>query len=160
MRLILCIFVCFLVNSCVSKTDSSADIIRNLEAKAKPYFDGLVSTEGYQEVLQRIEAGDEVLISGAPQLAQWTDASTALSLRYSLSRAIIKNPDDVMGLVPDSFSVSELCTIPYIEESIAVESNHVDQSILALQNSSKPSEAHQECIEIYKSLSRNIEKRQ
>jgi len=150
------LLVLVLLSACVSSHNSSKDIIQRLEVEGKPYFEQLVESKEYDNLLDKIEGGDDFLIREAAVLSQWVDASVGLSLRFALSRAIIKNPDAVMSLVPETFSVDELCTIPYIEESKAVELNHIEMSIAALEISSASTTAHYECLKNYKMIMQKI----
>jgi hypothetical protein len=158
MKLIGYLFIILFISSCTSEEISSEEMIKKLEVEGKSYFDDLVSTRKYESLLDKIESGDEILISGSSMLKQWADASTSLSLKYALSRAITKRPDSVMKLIPEHFSVAELCTIPYIEESIEIEKKHVRESLSALEGSTNPNDSHVECINIYKKISKNISK--
>lgn len=158
MKLIKHIFILLMVSGCSMGGIGSNEIIENLELEGKPYFDQLVFTREYESILNKIENGDEILIGGSRIFAQWVDASTSLSLRFSLSRAIIRSPDSVISLIPDVFSASDLCTIPYIEESIEVELRHINESLSALDRSNDSSESHVECINIYKKIKNDITK--
>ena len=156
MKLVNYLFIFIFVSSCSMGDTRQQEIIERLELEGKPYFDQLVSTNEYESLLNEIERGDDILIHGAPILSLWSDASTSLSLKFSLSRAIIQNPDSVMNLIPKYFSVSDLCTIPYIEESIEVEFKHINESLSALENSSNFSESHTKCISVYKKIKNDI----
>ena len=149
MKIFSFIFLLLLLSSCVTIHSPSNKIIARLKIEGKPYFEQLVESQEYDSLLEKIESGDDFLIHEAIVLSQWVDASIGLSLRFALSRAIIKNPDAVMSLVPETFSVDELCTIPYIEESKTVELNHIEMSIAALENSSPSTIAHSECLKNY-----------
>jgi hypothetical protein len=46
-----------------------------------------------------------------------------------------------MRLVPEFFSISDLCKIPYIEETIEAEVRHVNESLSALGGSTESSDA-------------------
>ena len=149
MKIFSFIFILLLLSTCVTISSPSNNIIDKLKIEGKPYFEQLVESQEYDGLLDKIESGDDFLIREAAVLSQWADASIGLSLRFTLSRAIIKNPDAVMSLVPETFSVDELCTIPYIEEPKTVELNHIEMSIAALENSSTSTIAHSECLNNY-----------
>lgn len=135
---------------------SSETILKSIEEGGKPYFQDLVRTGEYDDLLDKIEAGDEVLIAGAPTLIPYVDASTSVGLRFSLSRAVKHNPDAVMQLIPEYYDANQLCTIPYIEQSIVVELRHVWDSLAALRSSSNRTAAHIDCIEIYMETEHSI----
>lgn len=143
---------------CTNGIDHSGEIVARLKADGKGYYDELIADRKYDYLLDRIEAGDDLLIRSAYLLTPWVDASTSTSLRYSLSRALIKNPDAVMSLVPEYFSVTDICTIPYIEAPIDVEMKHVNESIRALEGISNKeiSSSHLECLDIYRKLRADI----
>ena len=128
---------------------NSEDILKRIEQGGLPYVRDLVRTGEYDTLLDQIEAGDDVLIAGTPTLAPHVDASTATGPRFSLSRAVKHSPDAVMRLIPDHYAAEQLCTIPYMEESILVELRHVWESLAALQASDKQTAAHVDCIAIY-----------
>lgn len=144
--------VFLLVSGCSFAGSGSGGTVERLELEGKPYFDHIVATGEFESLLDEMEGGDEVSIRASSLMAGWADASTALSLRFALSRALVRNPDAVLGLVPGVFSASDLCTIPYIEESMEVELRHVDESISALERSATSGGAHGECMAIYMSI--------
>lgn len=144
------------IAACASEIQSLPGVMERLEQEGQPYFQELVSSGQYEVFLDAIESGSGEHIAGAAVLANWTDASTAVSLKYALSRAIISNPDAVMKLIPGSFAVGEVCTVPYIEEPIEVELRHVRESLVALNASAEPSQAHAQCMDAYQVLESNI----
>ena len=135
---------------------SSEAILKRIDEGGKPYFQDLVRTGEYDDLLNAIEAGDEVLITGAPRLIPYVDASTSTGLKFALSRAVKHNPDAVMKLIPEHYDANQLCTIPYIEQSIVVELRHVWDSLAALRSSSNLTAAHADCIEIYMQAEQSI----
>ncbi|SDU04038.1 hypothetical protein [Halopseudomonas salegens] len=151
------IFVIALLAGCSahSNTDSN-NIIEQLATKGQPYFEHLVATSQYESLLGKIESGDEHSIRAASVLSQYADASKSQSLKYALSRALPKNPEPVMTLIPEYFSVSDICTVPYIEESIDIELRHIRDSIAALKNAQASSPAYIECIDIYKNIESKV----
>lgn len=157
MKNIFYILIFLFVGGC-SFSGKSERIAENIKMQGKPYFDHLVSTQQYESLLNKIENGDEVLIQSSSLLSKWVDASTSLSLNYSLSRAITIKPDSVMQLIPEFFSISDICTIPYIEAPIEVELRHIQESLSALESSTKPRDVHIECINTYRKISENITK--
>lgn len=156
MKKITYIFILTFFSGCAFASNSSEQIIRKLESEGRSYFNYLISTGQFQSLLDKIERGDEILIRGSSLLTQWIDASTSLSLRYSLSRAITRDPDAVMSLVPEVFSISDVCTIPYIEETVEVELKHVDESLSALKRSTESTDNHIECVKVYKKIREEI----
>ncbi|MBN4080216.1 hypothetical protein JYT31_00990 [Beggiatoa alba] len=143
---------------CANNEDRTEEIVARLKSEGESYFLQLVSTREYEKLLDRIEGGDAMLIRSTYLLAPWVDASTSLSLKYSLSRALTKKPNAVMGLVPKYFSATDICTIPYIEESINVELSHINASIKALEKISDKNITNSsvKCISIYKDFRTNI----
>ncbi len=158
MKMLIAIFFVISSIGCSSNTLRSEDVVAKLELEGKPYFRHLVDTRQYESLLDSIENGDEVLIRNSYLLSQWADASTSLSLKYALSRAVTRKPDAVMGLIPKYFSVSDICTVPYIEETPEVELSHVTKSLSALGRSpkAKSNSIYRQCIDIYKKIKRNI----
>lgn len=157
-RLIKTLLFSMLLIGCAANADHSKEIIANLKSEGRSYYNQLILNQKYDDILDKIESGDATLIRGAYLLLPWVDAATSTSLKYSLSRALTKKPDAVMSLVPKYFSVTDICTIPYIEESIKVELNHINLSIRALEhalNGDHPIH-YSECLDIYKKLKKNI----
>ncbi len=159
-KLIKTFLVSMLLVGCATNTDHSREIIFKLKSEGKNYYSQLISNREYDRLLDKIEAGDETLIRGAYLLSPWVDAATATSLKYSLSRALTKKPDAVMSLVPKYFTVTDICTIPYIEESIKVELNHINSSIRALKRMPDGGRSvhYIECVDIYQKLKKNMTK--
>ena len=139
---------------CNSIAIDSDVIVKNLRDYGKKYFQKLINTQEYENILDKIEKGDIVLIKNSHLLKQWVDASTATSLRFALSRAIIKEPEAVMNLVPKYYSATDLCTIPYIEETFEIELLHVNNSIASLSavTNRKSNTSAQQCIDIYMNI--------
>ena len=152
------ILIIVFLTSCTTGINRSEKIATQLQSGDKEYFTQLFSSGEYDKLLDNIERGDTILIRSSYLFLPWIDASTSLSLKYSLSRALIKKPEIVMELVPKYFSVTDICTIPYIEETIKVELNHVNKSIIALKKLPKNSITSSviECINIYQKLRKNI----
>lgn len=150
------VFTLLTITACASETLIPHRVIERLEQEGQPYFQELVSSGEYETFLDAIESGSEEHIADAAVLADWTDASTSVSLKYALSRAIIANPDAVMELIPGSFAVVEVCTVPYIEESVEIELRHVKESLDALKRSTGGSQAHVQCRHAYQRLEANI----
>jgi len=158
MKAIKVILIIILLTSCTTDIDQSEEIITQLKSGDKEYFNQLFLSGEYDRLLDKIEHGDEILIRSSYLFLPWIDASTSLSLKYSLSRALIKKPEGVMELVPKYFSVIDICTIPYIEESLKIELTHIDKSIIALKKLTKNNNASSviECISIYEQFKKNI----
>ncbi len=159
MRNFILIFFTTLLFGCLSFNGSSEEVISKLKIEGKFYFKDLVKNRQYDVLLDNIEGGDVVLITNAFMLNRWADASTSLSLKYALSRAITKKPDEVMSLIPKYFSVSDVCTIPYVEGTIETELSHIIQSLAALSQSKKANNnIYRQCIDIYEDIKNNLTK--
>jgi len=161
MKVIKVLLIITFLSGCTTGVNRSEDIVTQLKSGDKAYFNNLFSSSEYDTLLDKIERGDEILIRSSYLFLPWIDASTSLSLKYSLSRALIKKPNAVMNLVPKYFSVTDICTIPYIEEPINVELNHINSSIIALKELSGENinRSVVECIRIYEEFKKNITSR-
>ncbi len=161
MKAIKVLLIITFLSGCTTDIDRSEEIVTQLKSGDKAYFNNLFSSREYDTLLDKIEHGNIILIRSSYLFLPWVDASTSLSLKYSLSRALIKNPDVVMNLVPKYFSVTDICTIPYIEESINVELNHINASIVSLKELSGNNITNSvlECISIYEKFKKNITSR-
>ncbi len=162
MRYFIVTLIALFFSACISisNASSSEEIVKKLKQEGEPYFRHLVKTHEFGLLLDRIESGDEVMIRNSYLLSKWADASTSLSLKYALSRALTKKPDAVMSLVPKYFSVRDICTVPYIEAPLEVEFSHISKSISALNRSpkSKTEAVYRQCIDTYKEIKEKISK--
>jgi len=162
MRSFILIFFTALLFGCLFSDGNSEDVINKLKKEGIPYFRHLIMNQQYDLLLDKIEGGDVVLITNAFMLSRWADASTSLSLKYALSRAITKKPDEVLSLIPKYFSITDVCRVPYAEETIEIELSHVVRSLAALSQSkkAKTNNIYRQCINIYKAIKNNITKDQ
>ena len=130
----------------------------NISYQNQQLIESTSDEKKYENFLSEIERGNKALISSSPLFIKKTDAAKSLSLKYALSKAVKNNPDEVMKLIPESFSIKEICTIPYIEESIEVELEHINASILSLSQSTASTDAHSQCVSVYQTLKEKITK--
>ncbi len=154
------IFLLFLsiVTSCANSITNSEQIVAKLKIEGENYYNYLIENKKYEKVLDKIESGDDVLIRNSYLFKPWVDASTSLSLTYALSRSLTKNPEAVFSVVPEHFSLKDICTIPYIEVPINIELEHIDKSIQALDNilKDKTDSKVSECMFFYKKIRKKI----
>ena len=142
------------LSGCWAVAENSEKTVEHLRSDGKYYVEYIVEKNKFEKLLDRIESGDEILIMNSHLFVPWIDASNLTSLHFSLSRALIENPEAVMSLIPRYFSVSEICTIPYVEGSLEVEKKHVSRAIWALESVAKSelTPSYFECLGIYKNL--------
>ena len=147
-----------LLSGCWAVAENSEKTVEHLRSGGKNYVEYIVEINKFEKLLNRIENGDEILIMNSHLFLPWIDASNLTSLHFSLSRALIKKPEAVMSLIPMYFSVSEICTIPYVEGPIGVERRHVARAIGALESVAKSelTPSYFECLDIYKNLQTTI----
>jgi hypothetical protein len=147
-----------LLSGCWAVAENSEKTVEHLRSDGKNYVEYIVENNKFEKLLDRIENGDEILIMNSHLFLPWIDASNLTSLHFSLSRALIENPEAVMSLIPRYFSVSEICTIPYVEGLLEVERRHVSRAIEALESVAKSelTPSYFECLGIYKNLQTTI----
>lgn len=155
-KLILSVILFPLLSACFHEKPYHEQLSENLSLKGQKYFEDIVLSGEYETILEKIESGDINFIKISGDLVKNVDASSSTALRFSLSRALTKSPLEVLSLVPNSFSVSEICTIPYIEVSTDEEMQHVKSSILALSSVSDNNPNRASCLNIYKKIEQDI----
>jgi len=86
----------------------------------------------FESVCKRIESGDRRWLEVAGLLKPASDAASSLSLNYSVARAIPRAPGHVLALIGNGFTVSDVCTSPYIEPEPGVAENYQSRAAAAL----------------------------
>lgn len=158
MKLIIFFFSLSVVISCVSSINNSEQIVAKLKMEGEDYYNYLIENKEYEKVLDKIERGDDVLIRNSYLFKPWIDASSSLSLTYALSRSLTKNAEAVFSVIPEHFTLQDICTIPYIEAPINVELEHIEKSIQALDKilKYKSDSRVSECMSFYKEVKKNL----
>ena len=132
MKLLLSIFTVFLLCSCAYSSEIE-NFRSKLNAQGKPYFEKMQKTGEFDYVLHLIEYGNAEAIKFSPQLKKFSDASATESLKISLGRALNKNTLAVLEVMPNNFTVEEICSVPFIEAPEDIEIIHINQAIFNLQ---------------------------
>ena len=92
----------------------------------------------FDAVCDGIQTGDRRWLEVARLLKQASDAGSALSLNYSVARAIPRAPERVLRLIGDGFTVNDVCTSPYIEPKPGVAEQYQRKAAGALATVRKP----------------------
>jgi len=120
----------------------------------KAYFDESVENGEFQYILHLAEYGHREAIEIAPELIRYSDASLTESIKNALGRGLTKNPRAVLRLVPQYFSLEEICTVPFFEAPQDIEEIHIRQVIENLEGmpveNGKMAKARDGCLEIFK----------
>jgi hypothetical protein len=109
-------------------------LLSEIEASGpKPVLSRLWADEPQFEALcGRIETGEPSWLEVARRLKPASDAAVSLSLNYSVARALPVAPARVLGLVDRGFSVSDVCTSPFIEPEPGVAERYEARALQAL----------------------------
>ncbi|MBE1159483.1 hypothetical protein [Dyella acidiphila] len=114
---------------------SAAGLAKEIDAKgAKAVVEGL--GDRFDGVLDRIDTGDADWIALVPRLAQGTDAGNSEGLSIALAYALPKNPAAVLAVVTEDggiLSVSRVCSIPFIEDSVKDRPGYKRQALRAME---------------------------
>ncbi len=102
-----------------------------------------LSANGEREwnfVTREISSGRNDWLDLAPALAPGTDASTAIGLRYALSRALPRAPSRVLTILRTNkaFTVEDVCDVPYIEPSKQIVDTYLKQAKSAVSKVNDP----------------------
>jgi hypothetical protein len=119
-----------------------------------------IDSQGPRTVLERlsenealfagIESGDPRWLEVARRLRGVSDASTSLSLNYSVARALPKAPERVLTLIGRGFTVNDVCTSPFIEPEPRVAEEYAKRAEAALRHvtTSHLTKARDRCLEL------------
>ena len=97
---------------------SVASIQRDIKANgAGAVIKALTSGKGdrWQEVIRRIETGDQAWLNVAMNLLEGTDAGNTGAVYYALSIALTRNAAGVLRVLGPKAPTAKICTVPYIE---------------------------------------------
>lgn len=155
MKLLLSIFSILLFCSCAYSSEIEC-FKKGLNSQGKPYFEKMHETGEFDYVLYLIEYGNAEAIKFSPQLKTFSDASTTEAIIISLSRALNKNPLAVLEVMPNNFTVEEICAIPFIEAPMDIQNIHVNQAIYNIQQLGELSggleKIKQNCLSAFKKI--------
>lgn len=151
-------FFFFLLIACTAKNNQSQEIIERLKAGGDKAYKEMSDSGEFDQYLTQIENGDAFSIANAHLFKQYVDASNSLGLRFVMSRAIVNNPKAVLEVVPEHFSIDNVCDIPYIEPEQEVINNHINGAIKALEGLSNQDAEVIKCLEIYNDLKKRFVK--
>jgi hypothetical protein len=94
-------------------------------------------SEAFDKVCTAIETADPTWLRVAQRLRPVSDAAAALSLDYSVARAIPKAPERVLALIGNGFNVGDVCTTPFIEPDPGVAERYRREAAAALRKVKK-----------------------
>jgi hypothetical protein len=92
----------------------------------------------WERLLDKIDTGADAWLEVARKIRPGTDAGATLGLKVSLAIALTHNPEGVLKMVPDTFPMEEICTVPFIESSKAKDMAHIRKVRLALKRVTSP----------------------
>jgi len=159
MRTIFYVLLAFVSISCKQTNSVEEKLIRDFEADPKIFIRQGWKDGRYDQLLGFIESGDERFIKLTPRIRPYVDAASSEGLSIVLARALLHKPELVLGMVPEQIDIQELCTIPYIEETIEVERSHLHAALKALQRVKNPEleKRKSECLIEFERIKKNIE---
>ena len=73
-----------------------------------------------------------------PGVVVVADAATALTLDFSVARALPGNPARVLGLVDRGFALQDICTSPFLEPEPGAAEAYAHRALVALESVSQP----------------------
>ena len=102
----------------------------------------------FERVCHMIETADPKWLEVARLLKPASDAGLALSLNYSVARALPRAPERVLALIGHGFTVEDVCTSPFIEPEPGVAENYQRRTVAALRGVRAPglSSVVSECL--------------
>jgi hypothetical protein len=115
----------------------AAPLRAEVKAKgAKAVVQRLLRSNQFDTMLRRIETGraDWLALAGDLRAEKdATDASATSGLNDAVARALPISPAGVLELVAKGFAVEDLCTLPYIEPTPAVEKRYFARAKAAVK---------------------------
>lgn len=122
----------FLCLSPALLADNYQDYEQRLEVDSKQFISQIKSDGSFEYLLYLIEYGNQKAIQFTPKILAYSDAAMSEAIKLSLARAISRNPEAVMQLVPENLSLTEVCNIPFIEAPDDIINIHINQAISSL----------------------------
>lgn len=149
-----------LLFSCTSNNQSASQkIIDELKLHGEPtgaYCKELKESGTFDKCIDDLIAGDEVLIKNATLLRKCASAS-GIVVTFAMSKALINNPEAVLSMIPEHFTVDEICTTPFIEpDDMSIVVDHINNSIKALEGVSDQNALVKECLNEYRALQKRF----
>lgn len=165
----------------------SIETLRQLDPKVTEHVDSLlkrdphamlltVASYGPQSVLARltkeprefdalcaaVESGDRTWLKIASELRPFCNAAMGRLLTMSVARAIPNAPSNVLNLLGNAFSLSDLCTSPFPEGAHDAEMTYLNRAEDALQGMSVPAldMRRRECLDRIRRLRLDVEQGQ
>ena len=113
---------------------SAASILADIKSDgAKAVFGRLWSNEAkFDAVCDAIEGAEPKWLEVAANLKAVSDGAAALSLNFSVARALPRAPSRVLALVGHGFALEDICTSPYIEPDPGVAEDYEKRALAAL----------------------------
>ena len=113
---------------------SAASILDDIKAVgARTVFGRLSSHEAqFDAVCDAIEGAEPKWLEVAAHLRPVSDGAAALSLNFSVARALPRAPTRVLALVGHGFALEDICTSPYIEPDPGVAEDYQTRALAAL----------------------------
>jgi len=106
---------------------------------AKPVCSRLFDdTATFDAICGAIERGEPIWLDVAASLKPGSDGASALSLNYSVARALPRSPSRVLALIGHGFSLEDICTSPFIEPEPGLAEDYEKRTLAALANVSEP----------------------
>ncbi len=109
------------------------DFYDSLNEKGTRYFSEDVSNSDFNYYLHLIEYGSADAIKLSPQALKYTNTSTTLAVYNALARGLLKNPKAVLSLPNAIEQINDLCTVPFFDAPIDVETIHIALAMKVLK---------------------------
>jgi len=119
---------------------SASTVLKDIEAEgAAAIFRRLWQDERtFDAVCDAIEQGDPGWLEVSARLKPVSDGAAALSLNFSVARALPRDPRRVLRLVGHGFRLEDICTSPFVEPDAGVAEAYETLALAALAAVSEP----------------------
>ncbi|MBS0352022.1 MAG: hypothetical protein JSR33_12750 [Proteobacteria bacterium] len=135
------------------QSDSTYQACIQLQHSDSEKFDHLIKNpKKWDAVLDKISTGRSSCLALAAKIKPYTDAANSESLNLAVALAMPKNPNGVLSLVHDHFTLEEVCTVPYIEADDKLVKQYLKVTIHALSSRSLTNKLASSCLKILKPL--------
>lgn len=113
---------------------SADELLRRIESDGARVVSRRLSATPtvFDEICNQIETARPDWLEVARALKPASDGSAALSLNYSVARALLVDPGRVLGLVGHGFAVRDICTSPFTEPAPGVAERYRRSAVEAL----------------------------
>jgi len=141
-------------------SDFLNDFQSQLELNSKNYLSEKQGENDLAYYFYLVEYGNADAIKFSSILLKYTDASLTMGVYNSLARGLIKNPQVILTLPNIENNLHDICTVPFFDAPLDIETIHINQAIWVLKNVSLDTKTgkknKKDCLAIFNGISKNI----